>query len=129
METEAPFPLVESVVIAHLEAALSVAAGTSTPSNLEKALPFLRVTAGPGSDDGTTDSPLVDVEAFAATRHAAATLAEDARQAMLALSARNAGGALVDSVTTASRPSWVDYKNPAIQRYVAAYRLALRRPR
>src|SRR5699024_1548307 len=79
---EMRWPDVEKLVIAHLNAALSVRVATNLPANVESLPGFVRVSRGPGSDDGITDEPLVDVEAFAPSRGAAADLAEGARQAM-----------------------------------------------
>ena len=118
---------VEAVVVAHLSSTVA-ATSAALPEDLEGSLPRNRVAVGGGSDDGITDEALVDVESFAGTRAAAADLAEDTRQALLALGASNAGGALVDWVRTATRPVWVDYQNPAVHRFVATYRVALRRP-
>lgn len=126
MGTLPPFAVIESVVVAYLRSATGDDVGTSTPGAWSST--FHRVTAASGSDDGLTDSALVDVETFAPRRLAAAEAAELVRQAMLALTARHGADALVDRVTTAMRPAWVDYQNPATHRYVASYRLELRRP-
>lgn len=123
---EQPFPLVEVVVVSALRALEGHDAGTSTPNDLGSGI-FHRVSRGPGSDDGTTDAPLVDVETFAGRRMSAAEAAEAARQAMLALTGRSVAGVLIDRVATASGPTWLDYRNPAVQRYVASYRVELRR--
>jgi hypothetical protein len=125
MDVEPGYALVEAVVIARLKT-LGHDAGTSTPESLTAT--FHRVTRAGGDDDGTTDNALVDVETFSGRRHDAAQAAEDARQSLLALTGTTSAGALVDSVTTARAPGWVDYKNPSVQRYVATYRVQARRP-
>lgn len=106
-----------------------VRAATKTPADLEaKAVKgFYRVTRGPGSDDGVTDSPLLDVESFATTESRAWELAEDARQVVHELRGRAVDGVLVDTVSTASGPVLVDWGNPGIHRYVASYRFAFRK--
>lgn len=121
------WPNVTKVTRTYLAAATGTRTVTKLPSNLEAALPVIRVSRGPGSDDKITDSPLLDVEVFAADDDAMWTLAEDAREAMHALAGKSVSGALVDSVTTATAPVYVDYGNSAIQRAVASYRLALRK--
>ena len=37
-----------------------------------------------------------------------------------------AGGVLIDAVATSVRPHWLDFKNPAIQRFAASYRVSTR---
>lgn len=118
---------VEKVVTGHLRAVTGVRVVTRLPADLTGAMPLHRVTRGPGGDDDVTDAPLVDVETFAADRAGMWTAAEDAREAMHSLSGAASGGALVDTVTTAGGPQWVDYENPAVQRAVASYRLTQRR--
>jgi hypothetical protein len=121
------WPNVELVVRAHLATALNGRVVTVLPATLEDQLPVTRVTRGPGSDDGVTDSPLIDVETFAATRTAMWTLAEQTRQALHDLAGTSVDGVLFDSVRTASGPVWVDYENRKVQRAVASYRVTLRR--
>lgn len=105
-----------------------VIAATKTPDDLleQAATGFHRVTRGPGTDNGVTDSPLLDVESFATTETSAWELAESARQTVLKLRGRAVNGVLVDTVSTASGPVLVDWGNPGIYRYVASYRFAFR---
>lgn len=100
---------------------------SKVPARVETKLPFTRLRRGPGSDDGITDRPLLDVESFGATEGDAYDLAETTRQAMLALPGRAVGGVLVDTVETAVGPTEIDYGNPAVTRVVASYRIAFRR--
>ena len=119
----------EQVLLAFLSAAFpAVTVSVVTPKDLEAKLPYIRLTMLGGSDDGFTDTVDIDVECFAATRVAAAAMAEEARTVVLAASATNdpVGTRLVDTVDTVSRPKWVDYRNGKVQRYVATYRLAMR---
>jgi hypothetical protein len=122
----ARWPDVEKLAVAYLNAALSARVATNVPADVDNLPGFVRVTRGPGSDDGITDSPLVDVETFAPKQGDAADLAEDAREAMHALSAVAVNGSLVDYVSTASGPTRVFY-SPNVERYVASYRLHLRK--
>ena len=122
---EHPWPDVEASVMEALRAATGVEVSWLAPADLT--VPFVRVTAAGGFDDETTDSPTVDVEAFAPERAEARDLAETCRQAMLALPGRRVGGALFDTTRTVSRPSWVDYANRDVHRFVAVYSVALRR--
>lgn len=119
----------QAVTVAWLRAELGLALGevaTRVPGDVETRAHHVRVARGPGSDDEVTDSPLLDVECFAPSDGAAWALAEDARQAMHALAGRVVGSALVDSVTTATSPVRVEY-GPHVERYVASYRLGLRK--
>jgi hypothetical protein len=118
----------ELVVVRHLRASLpGVRVMTSAPSDLEAQMPAVRVMRGPGSDDGVTDEPLIDVDAFAANAGAMWDLAEDVREAMHALAGRVVDGRLVDWVRTATAPTAVDWGNPKIHRAVASYRVAQRK--
>ena len=121
------WPDVEKALVAHLAQTLGVRVSVKAPPDLEHLPGFVRVTRGPGTDDGLTDVPTIDVEAFAPTRAAARALAERARAAMHELSGRRASSVLFDSVRTSSAPSWVDWGNPAVHRYVAVYAARFRR--
>lgn len=99
----------------------------STPGDLEEKLPFYRVTLVRGSDDGLTDSSVVDLECFGATRSMASDDAERMRRVMHSLAGRaDMEGNLVDTVSTVGRPVWFDYRNPNIQRYLATYEVQTR---
>lgn len=120
------WPQLEVVIPPLLTEALGIDAGPVTPSDLSL---FLRVSVASGADDGFNDSTLVDVEAFAPTRGGATNLAEDARAVMLTLGGTDrsqAGDELIDRVETATRPVWVDYRNPNVHRVVASYRVITR---
>ena len=122
------WPHLEKLAVAHLTAATGKRTATKTPPNLDTLAVqgFYKVTRGPGSDDGVTDSPLLDVESFGTTETQAWELAEDARQAIRKLRGKAVNGVLVDTVSTAVGPVLIDWGNPGIQRYVASYRLSFR---
>ena len=120
------WPILEPELGKQLSAGLGVCVGTRVPSDIDSLEGFVRVARGPGSDDGLTDSPLVDVETFAPTEYAAALLAERTRGVFLDLrGGRRLAGILVDSVSTATGPTALQY-SPTISRYVASYRLRYR---
>lgn len=123
----ARWPHLEKLAVAALTSG-NVRAATKTPDDLLALAEegFHRVSRGPGSDDGITDSPLLDVESFGTTETQAWELAEDARQAVRKLRGRMVNGVLVDTVSTATGPVLVDWGNPGIHRYVASYRFAFR---
>lgn len=121
------WPDIEKALIDHLRATTGgTRAGTLVPPDVETLPAFIRITRGPGSDDLITDAPAVDVETFAPGYGDAANLAEDVRQAFHALSGRKVGPVLIDRVRTITSPSWVDYRNPATNRFVASYRIEFR---
>lgn len=120
------WPSAEVALVAYLRAETGVQVATKIPGTLETLPRFIRVAKGPGSDDLVTDSTLIDVEVFAPVHADAERLAEEVRQAMHRLSGRKAGAVLVDRVRTSTSPMWVDYKNPATNRFVASYRLEYR---
>lgn len=120
------WPSAEVALVAYLQAETGTRVATKIPGDVETLPRFVRVARGPGSDDLVTDSILIDVEAFAPTYAAAADLAEEVRQAIHRLSGRKAGAVLVDRVRTSTSPMWVDYKNPATNRFVASYRFEYR---
>lgn len=126
------FPDIIPVVVSHLMHQLSLYPGdvaTKVRADVDTRDAFIRVRRGPGSDDAITDSFLVDVETFTLSSRPAEAwpLAEGARSAMHALSADVLWGVLVDSVTTASAPTEIDYGNPKVVRYVASYRVRVRK--
>ena len=126
------WPDIIPVVIVHLSNELMLPGGrvaTKVPATVDTLDRFVRVTRGPGSDDEVTDSFIVDVETFtlAAAPAAAWPLAEGARQAMHDLTGRLVRNVQVDTVTTATSPTEVDYGNPKVTRYVASYRVRLRK--
>lgn len=124
------WPNVVKMAVVYLKPALGgVRVVTRLPSSLEPVLPLVRVRRGPGSDDGITDSPLLDVEGFTAVADEDAMwdLAEDIRQAVHDMAGMDVGGFLVDSVETSVGPTDLDYGNPAVARTVASYRLHLRK--
>lgn len=122
------WPILEALAVTWLSERLGVGVSTDLPASIETRHPdgFIRVARGPGSDDGISDEPLLDVEAFHPNRVNAARLAEDARAAVHAMKARLVDGHLIDTAETASGPSWV-YYGPNVERYVASYRLSYRR--
>ena len=121
----------EAAIIARLPATLPEPidwCSTDTPGDLTGTV-GVQVAVAVGSDDSLTDSTLLDVYCFAPTREGAFDLAEDVRLGMLSLTATDpslAGNQLIDTVRTASRPYWLDYRNPATHRVAAAYRVTSR---
>lgn len=90
-------------------------------------LPMLRVIVRGGSDDMITDLSRVDVDAFAATKADARSLAEAARQRLIG-KPHVGTGFVLDHVRTDTKPHEVPYvDNPPPYRYTAAYSVTARR--
>src|SRR5690625_1211829 len=121
------WPMLEKLAISALNAGLKRGrAGTRLPANVEKLDGVVRVARGPGSDDGITDEPLLDVEAFHADQVTACGSAQAARAIVHRMKGRLLGGHLTDAVNTASSPCRV-YHGSHVERYVASYRIEYRR--
>jgi hypothetical protein len=96
-------------------------------------LPFYLVNKLHGPADWITEHNLVQVDAFAATRTAAATAARAMHNVMnpwvftpklsFTLSTGTAG---IDSFEIEEVPAWHDYENPNLIRYCGRYRIELR---
>jgi hypothetical protein len=82
-----------------------------------------------GYDDRITDIPRIQVDTFGSTRRQAADLAEQCRQMLLACPATGFGHVSIDQSWTESAPTFAPYGDLKVQRYVATYRLAVRRAR
>lgn len=99
----------------------------TTPSTLTFPLIVLRRTGG--IDNGITDWARLQVDTFGANYAEVVSLTESVRQAVLAAPATAVGGVSVDDAFTEAAPQFLAYDDKGTQRYVATYRLALRRPR
>lgn len=125
----ADWPDVEIVVRAVLLDLATV--GTEVPADPEGTLswlPFLRVTCYGGVDDTHTDTSRFDVDAFAATKGAAAQLAGAVRQRLLNGPHAVAGEGILDNVQTDAKPHRVPYTTtPPPYEYTAAYSGQMRR--
>lgn len=122
------WPDLEKALVAHVrEATGGTRTGNTVPGDVETLPAYIRIARGPGSDDLVTDAPTVDVETFAPKFGDASSLAEDVREIFHALNGRRVGPVLIDRVRTTMSPSWVDYRNPATNRFVASYRIEFRK--
>lgn len=99
----------------------------ATPATLRTPLIVLRRTGG--ADDLITDIPRIQVDCFGTNRRQAADLAERCRQRILAAPATGIGDVSIDQTWTETAPVFAAYGDLNVQRYVATYRIALRRSR
>lgn len=115
----------EAVVVAYLTAAVPSLAGVSVelPNDLLQHLPYVRVTRVGGGDDYITDSALVDIDVFGSTRVQASDAARSVHNSMMHLRHTSVNGVLIDLVETQTGPSWVNWQDENIQRYVMSYRI------
>lgn len=91
------------------------------PQNVLQRLPFIKVTRVSGGDNYLTDSAMVDVECFHATRTQASAVARTVHARMMRLRHTAVNGVLVDSVETVTGPQWINYEDENLQRYVSTY--------
>lgn len=125
MELLSGFADVEDVGLALLEHLAPTR--LSTPETLT--FPLIVVRRVGGLDNRITDYARLQVDTFGASYREAVSLAESVRQAVLAAPASEVLGVSIDDADTEAAPQFLAYDDKGTQRYVAAYRLALRRPR
>lgn len=125
MELLNAFPDIEDFGLRLLETVAPTA--LATPEVITPPLIVVRRTGG--SDDVITDIPRIQVDCFGANRRQAADMAEQCRQLLLASPATGFDHISIDQSWTESAPTFAPYGDPISQRYVATYRLALRRTR
>ncbi|MEU1200114.1 hypothetical protein ABZ446_28365 [Streptomyces sp. NPDC005813] len=118
-------PDIEAVLNPWAEETFDVFAGAETPADLETRLPVVRIERGGGADDRFTEHPRVFVDVFAATADEARTLANNVRDALIALRGP-IHGAVIRDVRCDSGPSRQPWANEAVHRRGAAYTVSLR---
>jgi hypothetical protein len=118
-------PDIESVLNPWAEEATGAFAGAETPDDLESRLPVIRIERGGGVDERFSEHPRVFVDVFAATADEARTLANDLRDALLALRGP-VHGAVIRDVRCDSGPSRLPWANPAVYRRGATYTVSYR---
>jgi hypothetical protein len=121
---------VEELVVVYLGQAFANA-GVDMPPN--PPLPYYLVWRVTGADDMITDHPLVQIDAFAATRTAASDAGRALHNVMnpFALTPKlgftlSTGRAFIDHICTEETPAWKPYENPNLERYCGRYRIELR---
>lgn len=102
---------------------------TQTDPGETFAEPIIQVQRVGGSDDGITDRPRMEVAVHAPTRAQAWSIAEDARQTILAAKATRVGGVLVDKTVTETPAQQLPDPVRDVRKVVALYRADFRRPR
>ncbi|GJF06600.1 phage tail termination protein [Pseudonocardia sp. D17] len=124
-EVLAPFPDVEVVLLELLEPVASTC--TATPPTITP--PLIRVVRTGGSDDGITDSPVVEVTCIGADRQASWALSEQCRQVILASPNTVVAGVLIDYAATFTPPQQIPDPDLDKRSVTSNYELAFRRPR
>lgn len=115
---------VEDVALELLEAA---GAPTVLATPVEMTLPLTVVRCLGGNDDRITNRSRIQVQSYGSTRVQARDLAELSRQLIIAAPATTVAGASIDYTSTEQLPSFVDYGQPGVHRYIAMYRIEYRR--
>lgn len=127
MAERAPYPDVEACLVELL--ADLAATGTVVPSDLQSAVPFIRIKRTGGPNDLVSDSPSVTIDSFvlneAGGRSNAYDLAETIRQRLLDVPHRTSVG-LIDFVSTTSGPAEIPWGSE-VWRYSASYSISSRR--
>lgn len=118
-------PDVEAVLNPWAEATFGVFSAASTPADLEKRLPVIRIERIGGGDERFTERPRVAVDVFAATADEARSLAGRVRDALLFLHGP-VNGAVIRGVHCDSGPSRQPWANEIVQRRGATYTVSLR---
>lgn len=125
------FPDIEVLVIAYLKAKTGRRVVTDLPAAdaLTQALPLYRVTRTSGEDsDYKLDHPIIDVDAFAATRAEASQLSRAALDLLrnhLPFEDAVQPTGVVTSVGTVVGPRWLPDSNTNLRRFQASYEITV----
>jgi hypothetical protein len=115
---------VEALLVTYL-----APAGTTSvelPNTAQDEMPFIQVTRIGGIDDYITDVANVDLDCFGSTRKQAKDTARAVQALMLQLRHTRVNGVLVDQVETVLGPTWVNFQDEHLQRYVMTYAVSSR---
>jgi hypothetical protein len=120
------FPDVQVLLVRHLEQTLGAGhVGIETPTDLDGALPFVRVRRVGGLSDLLNDFSTVDVDVFAGLYAAAELLAEQIRQDLVGPPPPLA---LLDRVSCVNAPRELPWGDGAtVRRFGATYTAVARR--
>ncbi|GAY12037.1 hypothetical protein [Pseudonocardia sp. N23] len=125
-ELLAAWPDAEVVVLDLLDPAVAPAC-TATPETIET--PLIRVVRTGGSDDGITDSPVMEVTCIGADRTQSWQLSEQCRQVILASPNTVVAGVLIDDAATFTPPLQIPDPDLDKRSVTTNFVLAWRRPR
>ncbi|MFI2213034.1 hypothetical protein [Streptomyces sp. NPDC020141] len=115
----------EAVLLPWVRVGFGVDAGHSTPPDLEKRLPFVRVERLGGADGRFTAHPRIAVDVFGRTADEASHLSDAIRDSLVLLHGP-VGGAVIRGVRCISGPSRQPWANPSVYRRGASYSVSLR---
>lgn len=113
---------IEAELAKWTKAVWGIDSGTRTPDAITR---FVRWTVVGGGDDDITDFPTVDCDVFSATRNDAYGISENIRSTLRPRTRLSI--AIIDSVSTVTRPRGLPWDNESIKRIGATYALGLRR--
>jgi hypothetical protein len=115
---------VEALLVAYLAPLGNT--GVELPNDVQSQVPFVQVTRIGGQDDYITDVANVDLDCFGTTRKQARDLSRAVQALMLQLRHTRVNGVLVDQVETILGPTWVDFQDEHLKRYVLTYAVSSR---
>lgn len=124
------YPDIEQLLVAYLEDVLDERVLTDLPSNVDQILPVVRMTRVSGDDDGfKLDRPIVDIDAYAADRAGAFSLARRVQALLLfELPTVVCPGGVVTAVDTIVGPRWLPDTNTSLRRVQATYQFFAHAP-
>lgn len=114
----------EALLVTYLAPAGTVS--TDLPNAAQGQMPFIQVTRIGGQDDYLTDVANVDLDCFGTTRTQAMDCARAVQGLMLQLRHTRVNGVLVDQVESILGPTWVNFQDEHLQRYVMTYAISSR---
>lgn len=127
----ASFPDVEAMIVDVLTddsrlSGATVAVQAPSGFNGTTAAVFVNRRGGAWVGDLHVDHPLIELEVYGPTKQAAHVLANDARQALLAMADKRYGTNLVTDVEEQDGPRWSpDYLYAAANRYVTVMKMSV----
>lgn len=124
------FVKAELAVITLLADLVDGHADVETPSDLEKHLPFVRVSRIGGQGTRESDSPRIDVDVFVArgSRSDGEEIAADCYARLLSFPHVIPDVGVIDTVAVDVSPNEVPWPNAAVLQFTSSYSVTVRRP-
>jgi len=118
----------EALLVAYLAPVATTS--VELPNAAQDQMPFIQVTRIGGQDDYITDTANVDLDCYGKSRRQASDTARAAQALMMQLRRTRVTVAgspvLVDTVEQILGPTWVNFQDEHLQRYVMTYAVSSR---